>query len=227
MPARRAAWPPRMLSRHVRLRKVLRCSFVSLRFASPFVSLRLLRARGMELLAWQTTPAVAACTNCVAGARSGACNLGRHVDKSCRLSRAERRTARSPPCSRVTTARCAHTRRVCGSTASLLAACLLFTVSCAQADTRRNPLSQPGSLGAGVAKLSVTGRALVAASPTVMHDIAVVVGYVQFWALNVRTGRMLRSCAPRAAGRVRPPALGLARLRRRPLAGLRRWRRCR
>ena len=70
---------------------------------------------------------------------------------------------------------------------------------------------QPGSLGAGVAKLPVTARALVAASPTVTHDGAVVVGSrtSTAWALDARTGRVLRTFAPRAASRVRPPAVEL------------------
>ena len=70
---------------------------------------------------------------------------------------------------------------------------------------------QPGSLGAGVAKLPVTARALVAASPTVTHDGAVVVGSrtSTAWALDARTGRVLRTFAPRGAARVRPPAVEL------------------
>ena len=129
MPSRRAAWSSRMLSGRRATSACGRCCaalFASLRFASPFVSLRLLRASGVELLARYATPAVTACTNCAAGARSGARNPGRRVDTSCRLSRAERRTARSPPWSRALTARCAHTRRVCGSYASLLLSTLAF-----------------------------------------------------------------------------------------------------
>ena len=77
--------------------------------------------------------------------------------------------------------------------------------------TRRR--AQPGAHGAaaGVAKLPVTARALVAASPTVTHDGAVVVGSrsTSAWALDARTGAVLRTFAPRAGARTRPPAVEL------------------
>ena len=57
----------------------------------------------------------------------------------------------------------------------------------------------------------MTARALVAASPTVTHDGAVVVGSrsTSAWALDARTGAVLRTFTSRAGGRALAPTVEL------------------